>query len=240
MDEFKDIYKNSKQSNNFELRLNGSTCRKIRSAYNFYCVAHSKMGNTIEIQEMGKMNALEDLNQKYEINQPNLKRWQVASELTKNMEDYKEENIDVHVNGNEKWDMFTELTFRMPKKTKKQKLLLYGKYNKLKSVSALRVARQKNKNFDYDYDQCLDYFSEDDEIQDELIDESNKNKNQINLNIETLIDHHLCSKNLIYKQKLNKKIFEKKFKKRVSKNPKKLYRLIYCLKCKIKLNLTMN
>ncbi|RMZ93507.1 hypothetical protein BpHYR1_022902, partial [Brachionus plicatilis] len=108
LEELRDNYKNSKQSNDFKLRLNGSTFRKIRSEF-----CHTKMGNTIEIKDNGKMNDLEDLNKKYEISESNLvyslnkkKRWQVATELTKNMADFKNENIDVRLfetrNRNEK------------------------------------------------------------------------------------------------------------------------------------------
>lgn len=108
MEEFRDIYKNSKYSNDFKQRFNGSTYRRIRSELN-----HSKMGNIIVIENNGKMNELEDINQKYGMNRPNLvyslnkkKRWQVAKELDEKMNDFNDENIDVRLyetrNRNEK------------------------------------------------------------------------------------------------------------------------------------------
>ncbi|CAF1086914.1 unnamed protein product [Brachionus calyciflorus] len=108
MEDLRDQYKQTRQLNDVRLKLNGSTYRKVRSEY-----SHTKMGNLISIKDQGKMENLADLNQKYEINKPNLdyslnkkKRWQIATELTENMSQFGKENIDVRLyetrNRNEK------------------------------------------------------------------------------------------------------------------------------------------
>lgn len=108
LEDLRDNYKNSRQSNDVKLKLNGATYRKIRSDY-----SHTKVGNVISISDQGKMEDLDELNSKYAISKPNLvyslnkkKRWQFGSELADTMPDFANEDIDVRLyetrNRNEK------------------------------------------------------------------------------------------------------------------------------------------
>lgn len=65
MEEFRDHFKNSNQSNDYKLHLNGCTYRKIKSKFN-----HSKVGNIIQIED--HMDELKDFIQKYGISIPYL------------------------------------------------------------------------------------------------------------------------------------------------------------------------
>lgn len=66
LEDLRDNYKNSRQSNDVKLKLNGATYRKIRSDIN-----HSKVGNVLEIKDQGNMKDLEEFNLKYQVSEPN-------------------------------------------------------------------------------------------------------------------------------------------------------------------------
>lgn len=100
LDDIRDSYKHSRQSNDHKLRLNGATYRKIR---NF-----APSGNTITKTGYSTSSAnadvLDEINEKYQLNQNRetyslnkKKRWEVPKQLIENMEALAEDDHNVRL-----------------------------------------------------------------------------------------------------------------------------------------------
>lgn len=113
LEDLRDQYKNSCQSSDIKLKLNGATYRKLRHE-----MMDAKYGNTITVEKSGVYRGeLDELNDKYGLvftssyKNVNLslnkkKRWELRQDLAQNMESFADDNINVCVyetrNRNEK------------------------------------------------------------------------------------------------------------------------------------------
>ena len=98
-DEFRDNYKNLRQSNDQKLKLNGATFRSIRN--------WSKIGNLItktQVADASYDERLDELNERYDLAESNVvyslnkkKRWEVGPKLVGHMKKFDEDDQDVRL-----------------------------------------------------------------------------------------------------------------------------------------------
>ena len=108
-EDLRDNYKSSRQSSDVKFKLNGGTCRKIRSSH-----IYKHMGNIITIQDnINGLENLSDVNAKYGLAETSVQyslnkknRWKIAEELKNKMDEFANDKFDVRLyeksNRNEK------------------------------------------------------------------------------------------------------------------------------------------
>ena len=101
LEDLRDNYKELRQSSDMKLKLNGSTCRRIRN------LGIKKLGNLIVRKEIGNIdtnNELDHINNKYNLIEADReyslnknKRWELGGELKDKLIEFNEDDIDVRL-----------------------------------------------------------------------------------------------------------------------------------------------